>query len=71
MSRSKVSVKICVLHEYQLQRSVSISFNLMMAVVAGFHCDVVSCKIARQGERRGAAETWSPAHVQGVVTQSV
>ena len=29
---------------------------LLMAVVVGFHCDVVSCKLARRGVWRGAAE---------------
>ena len=26
-----------------------------MAVVVGFHCDVISCELARRGVRRGAA----------------
>jgi len=43
-----------------------------MAVVAGFHCDVISCQLARRGVRcgRGQRQRRIPARV-GVVTQSV
>ena len=27
-----------------------------MAAVVGFHCDVISCDLARRGVRRGMAE---------------
>jgi len=27
-----------------------------MVVVVGFHCDVISCELARRGRLRGAAE---------------
>ena len=30
-----------------------------MNVAAGFHCDVVGCKLARRGVRRGATEATS------------
>jgi len=32
-----------------------------MAVVVGFHCNVVSCELAWRGVQRGAAETTAAA----------
>jgi len=47
-SRTKVNAKMCVLHEYLLRRPMG------MALVVGFHCDVISRELARRGVRRGA-----------------
>jgi len=35
--------------------------NWLMAVVVGFHCNVVSCELAWRGVQRGAAETTAAA----------
>ena len=45
-----------------------------MAIVVDFHCDVVSCELARRGVRRGAAGASGSGGVQRVwiaVTRSV
>jgi len=39
-----------------------------MAVVAGFHCDVISCELARRCVRRGAAEASRSSEAQRVCT---
>ena len=45
----------------------------LMAVVVGFHCDVISCNLARRGVRSGAAQPSGNGGVSGVgaVTRSV
>jgi len=37
-----------------------------MAVVAGFHCDAISCELARRCVRRGAAEASRSSEAQRV-----
>ena len=37
-----------------------------LAVVVGFHCEVVSCRVARRGMRRGAAKASGSGGVQRV-----
>ena len=43
-----------VLHECRMRRPVSEYW--LMVVVVGFHCDIISCELARRGLRRGATE---------------
>jgi len=39
---------------------------LVMTVVIGFHCDVISCELARRGVQRGAAESSTYGHGNAV-----
>jgi len=37
-----------------------------MAVAEGFHCDVISCQLARRGVRHGATEASGSGGIQRV-----
>ena len=60
-SESKVSAKVCVLHNNNLLWR---PMNTTMAVVVAFHCDAISCEACGVARPR-------PASAMRVVTRSV
>ena len=55
IGQGKAQCKMCVLTRASLSTAASYEHRLV-AVVVGFHSDVISCELARRGEWGGASE---------------